>query len=348
MASAAPSDNPFYKCGRCHHLFRQFPGAPAAPVARPENGRTRAARPSEPEPDNLEFIFPDRDGALADEADEGWRDGAERTASDRRRDDTAEDTPDDADGSWREEIALDFDEPVIDAAPPHTEARDGEAEDTWNDGVAVAPATGAEDGPGRVLRLEEDDMRVSAYATINRALLTLVAVHAALALVIRLAPETSERWLARVPVLGRGLAGDHVLARHVQLRNVQGVYQRLRNQRRIFVISGEAVNNSATAVEQIEVQGTLYGPQGELDHKIVSTGNRTTLTELSESEIAFLQRLEPRTTLPPGKSTSFVIVFLEPPRDLVEFSSRVLTARPTRQAGTRPAPRPDRPPASLG
>ena len=48
--------------------------------------------------------------------------------------------------------------------------------------------------------------------------------------------------------------------------------------------------------------------------KIVTTGNRTALTDLSEAEIALLQRLDPAIALAPGQSTPFLIVFLEPPR----------------------------------
>ena len=76
---------------------------------------------------------------------------------------------------------------------------------------------------------------------------------------------------------------------------------------------------------------------GELDQKVVTTGNRTTLTDLSEAEIVLLQRLDPAIALAPGATTPFLIVFLEPPRELREFSSRVLSVRPTRRASTSPA-----------
>jgi hypothetical protein len=104
----------------------------------------------------------------------------------------------------------------------------------------------------------------------------------------------------------------------------------------VFVVSGEAVNQSPSSVERIEVQATLYGPGGQVDQKVVSTGNRTALTELSESEIALLQRLDPRIIVAPGESSAFLIVFLEPPREIREFSSRVLSVRPTRRASTTP------------
>ena len=181
-------------------------------------------------------------------------------------------------------------------------------------------------------------MKVPAgFGTIMRALGVAISGFAALALVVRVAPERTSAWLSRLPVAGAGFSRDRNLASKVELRNVQGKFQRLRNARRIFVISGDARNNSPITIERIEVAGALYGlGGGELDQKVVTTGNRTALTDLSEAEIVLLQRLDPAITLAPGGTTPFLIVFLEPPRELREFSSRVLSVRPTRRASSPP------------
>src|SRR5262249_19058272 len=60
VAAASPMENPLFKCGRCHHLFRQFPGAPVPTEAATASGRRAAPAP---EPDTLEFIFPERQPA---------------------------------------------------------------------------------------------------------------------------------------------------------------------------------------------------------------------------------------------------------------------------------------------
>src|SRR6185369_14381531 len=60
VAAASPIENPLFKCGRCHHLFRQFPGAPAPTEPATTPGRRTAAAA---EPDTLEFIFPERQPA---------------------------------------------------------------------------------------------------------------------------------------------------------------------------------------------------------------------------------------------------------------------------------------------
>ena len=114
--------------------------------------------------------------------------------------------------------------------------------------------------------------------------------------------------------------------RRVRNRNVTG--------RTRSVISGKATNNALVPVERIEVEGALYAASGSVDRKVISTGNKTTLKlrDLSESEIALLQNLDARRPVAPGARVDFAIVFLEPPRDLREFSSRVLTARSSGRA----------------
>src|SRR6185369_3929015 len=70
VAAASPMENPLFKCGRCHHLFRQFPGAPPVPDAAPSASRRSTTAPPA-EPDTLEFIFPERQSAellLTDDA----------------------------------------------------------------------------------------------------------------------------------------------------------------------------------------------------------------------------------------------------------------------------------------
>jgi predicted Zn finger-like uncharacterized protein len=403
VADTAPAENPTFKCGRCHHLFRRFPGA--QPEARAAGGSSQRGAP--PEADNLEFIFPDRSeppperasraavspprasapvragGARAPARAGSAPEAAERPRPPGRARRRAEDltfSDELRDGLAADELAGAFDGEAPDAGP-RTIGPDPDAEDdpagtrrddddpggdlldelalddaTDDDGRAAAdnldeddPGDGPraldDEPPGRVLHVEDTMRTRSALPALARLLLALVALHAALALLVRAAPERARAWLARAPIAGARFADAPVLASRVQLHNVRGGYQRLKNARRVFVISGEAVNNSAATVDRIEVQATLYGPSGELDQKVVSTGNRTTLGDLSESEIALLQRLDQRIALAPGASTPFMIVFLEPPRELRAFSSRVSSVRPVR-AATAPPGRAASPPSA--
>jgi hypothetical protein len=177
----------------------------------------------------------------------------------------------------------------------------------------------------------------------------MVGMFAVLALLARSNPERASEWLAWLPVVGPRLTARPDLSRQIVLRDVHGGYQRLRNARNGFVISGEAFNNSLSAVERVEVEAALYDARGEVDRKIVTTGNKTTLRvrDLSEREIAVLQDFDSHTTLAPGESARFWVVFLEPPPAVKEFSSRVRSVHPTGQASTPPRDR-MRDPGSVG
>lgn len=426
VAAASPVDNPLFKCGRCHHLFRQFPGAP--PPSEAASAPIKRDVQAPPEPDTLEFIFPERQSPALVLEDEPAAAAPPpvivpapppvvsespfiATASDEIEIEP-DDDPDDEPEAYREETSVDASEasaaetlglaeatevtepPVIvprpDVIPPPTAraakkkraieddvepelefghdllaeptaagdlavdddedvARemvlgdvDGDEVDAEDDEDVVDDEERSTPSAGRTFRVEDAMKAPAGFGTIMRAMGMAVSGFAVLALVIRVAPEHASAWLSYLPVAGQSFAQEHSLSTKIELKNVQGRFQRLRNARRVFVISGDARNNSPMTIERIEVAGALYGlGGGELDQKIVTTGNRTALTDLSEAEIVLLQRLDPAIALAPGETTPFLIVFLEPPRELREFSSRVLSVRPTRRASTPPSSRRD-------
>ena len=83
VAAASPMENPLFKCGRCHHLFRQFPGAPAPtePAAVPSR-RARRPRPSRTRSSssfpsaNRPIVVPDRAADERRPRSSPWRGGA--------------------------------------------------------------------------------------------------------------------------------------------------------------------------------------------------------------------------------------------------------------------------------
>ncbi len=256
-----------------------------------------------------------------------------------------------------DELTADVDDDLTIAEPDDFGREDEtglelEDEDGDDDDDEADTAIEEQDG-GRVLRLE-DTMTTRAptpaLGAICRVLIALVVCYGLLAIVIRADPEQAKGWLARVPLLGATLGDDHALLRRVALRNLEGGYQRLHGAHRVFVILGEAVNNTSTTLERIEVAGAIYGDAGELDRKVVNAGNRTTvkLADLSESEIAYLQHFASRMTLAPGQSSRFAIVFLQPPKGVREFSSKVMSARPSNRAAVRRQPDRALDPASVG
>lgn len=374
VAAAAPVENPLFKCGKCHHLFRQFPGAP--PAGKAATTPERRSTPPPPDADTLEFIFPERqpaellltEAAASEPTPVAAATAAAPSAVAAPPTAVAAPSPASMAPSAPEATVAAFaspasppppiivrplDEATAVVAEDEDESADDDAEfaselladpvdteaDVDDDDFDLDEEPTSEPAAGTRLRVEDRMRPPAGFGTVMQAIGTIVAGFVALALMVRVAPERSSAWLARLPFAGASFAHDRNLASKIQLANVHGSFQRLRNARRVFVISGDARNNSPMTIERIEVAGALYGlGGGELDQKVVTTGNRTTLTDLSEAEIVLLQRLDPAIALAPGETTPFLIVFLEPPRELREFSSRVLSVRPTRRASSPPGP----------
>jgi predicted Zn finger-like uncharacterized protein len=369
VGDSPATDNPVFKCGRCHHVFPQFPGAPRSTAGKARGGGTP------PEPDNLEFIFPQRDAGPRDEAppvelvdgvaplhDIVLPDEPLAAVPPVRPPRVAKPVPTPVEPA---PLVLVNAPPAEPSAPPEPEIVPTDppepaaeptfdlSEDVIDDDLSLDDAGALDDdievgddpadplgddlgdlGPAAFPALDVEAMmgassRTSAFRPATRLLFSLVVIFAVLALLVRANPARTEAWLGRVPVLGSVLTAEPRLGARITLDDVQGGYQRLRTGRRVFVISGKATNNALVPVERIEVEGALYTSTGSIERKVISTGNKTTLKlrDLSESEIALLQNLDTRQPIAPGARTEFAIVFLEPPRDLREFSSRVLTAR---------------------
>jgi predicted Zn finger-like uncharacterized protein len=246
VAAAAPIENPLFKCGRCHHLFRQFPGA--APVRDPAPPPTRRSASQPPvDADTLEFIFPERqpaellltdDGTVVDETPLAAeraphphetaavvaaepttsalpampliiRSSLEATAvidplcEDERADEVEDDVGRERGVDGRTLVnerlgdPLDGDEPAL---------ADFEDDDDFD----AEPL--AEADTGRRVRVEETMRAPAGFATIMRAIGTAVAAFAALALMVRVAPDRANLLLSHLPLAGATFAHDRNLA----------------------------------------------------------------------------------------------------------------------------------------
>jgi hypothetical protein len=168
-----------------------------------------------------------------------------------------------------------------------------------------------------------------------RSLLGITLVYAALSVYIYTHPETARDALARVPFLGVALMETRLSPSSIQLTNVAGVYQRVKGDRLVFVVSGTALNNSPMPVKGVQVEGRIVGAREE--RQVVFCGAAPhEIGELSVREIALLQSLEPpkEWALGPGEQADFLVAFTEPPVDLREFSARVVGVQaPARRAG---------------
>jgi hypothetical protein len=141
-------------------------------------------------------------------------------------------------------------------------------------------------------------------------------------------PMGARSLLREVPLIGASLVETHVNPTSVQLVDVEGRYERVKGDHLVFAISGAAVNNSATAVRGIQIQGRIQGSREERQVVFCGAAPRD-LKALSLREIALLQTLDPPAdwTLRPTEQARFMIVFSDPPTDLKEFAAEVVAVR---------------------
>lgn len=163
----------------------------------------------------------------------------------------------------------------------------------------------------------------------------LLVVYGVFALDLHNHPDRAAKLIASIPIVGEVLAEDRLLQTRVQLEDVEGVFQQIKDDRLVFIISGRAVNSSPEALKGVQIESGLYDASGRvLESKSIYCGNAMSLKivrDLSTKEISLLQRLEPpkRFEIRPGEAAGFSVVFLNPPAGVKEFSARVLAAQPS-------------------
>jgi hypothetical protein len=302
-------DDPTFKCSRCSHIFAYDRGSeepgPIPSSSASEERDEPAASHTVGRSESLSFTFGEHDSrGVTDAVDPG-----ENVSS------AAGAAPEDDDFVFREED----DGPVEEEGSPPPEDRLDEP---------------------RFVR-GEDELRVESESKPHpeRPYLVFVVLLALLfanfALYLRNHPAEAARILARIPIAGRMLTEDRLLQTRIHLGDVEGVYQRIKDDRLVFIVSGRATNTSSQPLKGIQIESTLYGDSGDaLDSKSIYCGNAMSLKivkDLSSKEISLLQRLEPpqRFEIQPGESAGFTVVFMTPPGGLKQFSARVVAAQQT-------------------
>src|SRR5262249_29520990 len=118
-----------------------------------------------------------------------------------------------------------------------------------------------------------------------RSLLGITLVYATLSVYIYTHPDTARDALARVPFLGTALMETRLSPASVELTNVAGVYQRVKGDRLVFVVSGTAFNNSPMPVKGVRVEGRIVGAREERQTVFCGAAPRE-IGDLSVREIA--------------------------------------------------------------
>ena len=159
-----------------------------------------------------------------------------------------------------------------------------------------------------------------------------VTVYGLLTQALFASPNLTDQFLQRVPLVGT-LGVDRLMSRKVALSEVTGNYHNIKDGKQVFVISGKALNTAPVALRAVQIAGKLYDGNGQvIEQKIIFCGNvisAKVLKDLTPRELSILQTLNPpkHFVIQPGESSTFVIVFLDPPQGSVEFSAQVVAAQ---------------------
>ncbi len=322
-AARIAGPNPMLKCSRCRHIFPAPSDTKRAPAPAAAPTRARAHPPAE---ENLQLPFdephwkeppdaPPPTDLTVPEADDRFTLGTEEP-------------PD--------ELVMPEMQPEPDVTPSTARAgiadedeQEAMAIDLQRDGEELEPA----ERPVRSRRERTPREAEPTHIVPVFVFLTLVvAGYGVLTSALFTNPALSDKLVGRLPLIGT-LGDERLLVRKVALSDVAGSYQRIKDGKEVFVITGKALNTAAVALQGVQIAGKLYdNAGGPLDQKVISCGNvisTKVLKDLTPQEVSILQKLSPpkKFVIESGESSTFVIVFMDPPRQAVEFTTQVVAAQ---------------------
>jgi hypothetical protein len=316
-----------FKCSRCRHIFP----APSAGEPPPTVPGPKHETPESPSQQNLTLPFDETLGKKPEESSPP--------------------------GAWgsndsEEDFTLGTDGPPGDLTVP-------EEDPTPEIAPIVAPAARTQhkepDEPTEMdveLRHDEDDAEIDAIAPKRRRrprtpaprershlvplfifLALIISGYGGLTSALFANPALSDKLIGRIPLIGT-LGDERLMVRKVALAEVVGTYQRIKDGKDVFVITGKALNTAPVALQGVQIAGKLFDNAGSPigDPKIISCGNvisTKVLKDLTPQEVSILQKLSPpkKFVIEPGEASTFVIVFMDPPRQAVEFTTQVVAAQ---------------------
>ena len=70
-------------------------------------------------------------------------------------------------------------------------------------------------------------------------------------------PQTSERIIGAVPLVGRSVLRNNHLKEGILVQSLRSSYQTIQGNREVFLISGVALNQNAEVVREIQLSNSL-------------------------------------------------------------------------------------------
>lgn len=161
----------------------------------------------------------------------------------------------------------------------------------------------------------------------------IIVFYALAAIALVRDPAIALQQLSDLPVVGNLLGRDHLLVWRLEVTDLEGGLNYIRDHKLAYVVSGRAVNTTSQDLRIVEVEGGLVvdGKPTRKQRVYAANQARSTIRDLSASEVEMLLRLEPnrRFRIRPGESASFLLVFPDPPAGFDEVIVRIVDARAT-------------------
>ncbi len=165
------------------------------------------------------------------------------------------------------------------------------------------------------------------------ALMLLVAIgYGAATMLVRSAPAAAAELLSRMPLIGERFVMPITPARLVALRAVHADYLPTKGGHNSLVITGIAENVGDNPLHAVRIAVALRdAARRPLADRAIYCGNTLSaamVAQMTPHEIEFFQKLDPPKTfaLEPTATTTFVVVFVDPPAGATRFEVAVASA----------------------
>jgi len=291
------------KCARCRHVF---PAPAHSPPARP-----RSKPPSREQ--NLSFSFDDDDEWQAPAA------GSQDVPEEQFLLNASDEAP--------------AAEPRLPPPPAPVRRAARESGDLVRDDELDEDDDRFELDDGDADDEETDDERPGAISirSVFVFLVLVIAAYGALTWTLLDDPEWAGRLARTLPMIGKEVR-ERTVGQEVALIEVQGRYERTKEGKLVFLITGKAVNRSAESLRGVQVISRLYGNgDASVEEQISACGNpmEARIGDLSIHQVAILRAIKPPAdfSVQPGGQCPFVAIFLDVPPSVATFSTEVARAQ---------------------
>lgn len=163
-------------------------------------------------------------------------------------------------------------------------------------------------------------------------LILVVAAYAVLARALYGSAALTEQLTRAFPVIGDAVL-DPALKTTVLLDQVEGRYELSKEGKQVFLVTGQARNDSGVSLNNVQVLAKLFDLENrQIGEQISFCGNAVRLgliRDLNLSQIAVIRGLRPsrQTSIQPGHTCPFVSIFTTLPEPVASFTTEVAAAQ---------------------